>query len=112
MIHTIDAANQPLGRLASRIAVILRGKTGPSYKPNVMPQEKVIVENVKSIKFTGKKLSQKIYRRYSGYPGGMKERKLDAVFEKDPKKVLRLAVYGMLAPNRLRDRIIKNLEIK
>lgn len=112
LIHTIDATNQPLGRLASKIAVILRGKINPSYKPNVMPQEKVIVENVKRIKFSGKKLSQKVYRHYSGYPGGMKTRRLGVVFEKDPKKVLRLAVYRMLAPNRLRDKIIKNLEIK
>jgi len=112
MIHRIDATNQPLGRLASKIAVILRGKINPSYKPNVMPQEKVIVENVKQIKFSGKKLTQKVYRHYSGYPGGMKARRLDSVFEKNPKKVLWLAVYRMLAPNRLRDKIMKNLEIK
>jgi len=112
MIHRIDATNQPLGRLASKIAVILRGKINPSYKPNVMPQEKVIVENVKQIKFSGKKLTQKVYRHYSGYPGGMKTRRLDNVFEKNPKKVLWLAVYRMLAPNRLRDKIMKNLEIK
>jgi large subunit ribosomal protein L13 len=112
MIHTIDATNQPLGRLASRIAVILRGKINPSYKPNVMPQEKVVVENVKQIKFTGKKFDQKVYRHYSGYPGGMKERKLNVLFEKNPKRVLWLAVYRMLAPNRLRDKIIKNLEMK
>lgn len=111
-LHTIDAANQPLGRLASRIAVILRGKINPSYQPNAMPQEKVVVENIKQIKFTGKKFDQKVYHHYSGYPGGMKTRKLKVVFEKDPKKILRLAVYRMLAPNRLRDKIIKNLEVK
>lgn len=112
MKYVVDATDQPLGRLASKIAVILRGKTSPAYKPNVMPQEKVIVENVKKIKFTGRKFGQKVYHHYSGYPGGMKTRRLDVIFEKDPKKVLRLAVYRMLAPNRLRDKIIKNLEIK
>lgn len=112
MIHTIDATNQPLGRLASRIAVILRGKLNPSYNPSVLPQEKVVVENVRRIKFTGKKFGQKVYHHYSGYPSGMKYRKLSAVFEKDSKKILRLAVYRMLAPNRIRDKIIKNLEIK
>jgi large subunit ribosomal protein L13 len=112
MKHIIDAANQPLGRLASKIAVILRGKINPSYKPNIVPQEKVVVENVKQIKFSGNKLSQKVYRHYSGYPGGMKTRRLASLFEKNPKKVLWLAVYRMLARNRLRDKIIKNLEIK
>jgi len=111
-IHTIDATNQSLGRLASRIAVILRGKTNPAYKPNIMPQEKVVVENVRRIKFTGKKLGQKIYRHYSGYPSGMKERKLGVLFEKDPKRVLQMAVYRMLAQNRLRDKIMKSLTIK
>ncbi len=112
MIHTIDAENQPLGRLASKIAVILRGKNNPNYRPNEMPQEKVTVENIQKIKFTGKKLDQKIYHHYSGYPGGMKERKLKVLFEKQPKRVLWLAVYRMLAPNRLRSKIMKNLEIK
>ncbi|MBI4160316.1 MAG: 50S ribosomal protein L13 [Candidatus Yanofskybacteria bacterium] len=112
MIHSIDATDQPLGRLASKVAVILRGKTNPSYKPNVMPQEKVVIENIGKVKFTGDKLNQKIYYHYSGYPGGLKERKLKNVFEKNPKKVLELAVYRMLAKNRLRDKIMKNLEIK
>ena len=112
MIHDIDATNQPLGRLASRIAVILRGKTRPDYQPNVMPQEKVVVENIGKIKFTGKKMDQKIYYHYSGYPGGMKARKLKDVFARDPKKVLWMAVNNMLAKNRLRSRIMKNLEIK
>lgn len=112
MTHDIDATNQSLGRLASRIAVILRGKTNPSYKPNELPQEKVLISNIDKIKFTGKKLKQKIYYHYSGYPGGMKARKLEIEFEKDPKKILRLAVYRMLAPNRIRSKIINNLEIK
>ncbi len=109
MTYHIDADNQPLGRLASKIAVILRGKNNPSYKPYLLPNEKVIIANVKKIKFTGKKLKQKIYYHYSGYHGGLKARKLEDFFEKNPQRVLWLAVYRMLARNRLRDKIIKNL---
>lgn len=112
MIHQIDATDQSLGRLASKIAVILRGKTHPDYKPNLMPEDKVVVNNIKKIKFTGKKFDQKIYRHYSGWPGGMKTRKVSNEFEKNPKRVLWLAVYRMLPQNRLRSRIIKNLEVK
>lgn len=112
MIHRLDAANQPLGRLASKIAVILRGKINPDYKPNVMPQEKVLITNIGKLKFTGKKLEQKTYHHYSGYPGGMKYKKLKILYEQNPKRVLWLAVYRMLASNRLRSRIMKNLEIK
>ncbi|OGN05581.1 MAG: 50S ribosomal protein L13 [Candidatus Yanofskybacteria bacterium RIFCSPHIGHO2_01_FULL_44_17] len=112
MLHEIDATDKALGRLASNIAVILRGKTNPSYNPSVMPQEKVIVSNIGKLRFTGKKAEQKIYYHYSGYPSGMKARKLGIEFEKNPKKILLLAVYRMLAPNKLRSKIIKNLEIK
>lgn len=110
--HNLDATNQSIGRLASKIAVILRGKTNPNYKPYELPEEKVIVSNIKDVKFTGKKFDQKIYYHYSGYPGGLKERKLKDLFNKNPKEILRLAVYRMLAPNRLRDKIIRNLTIK
>ncbi len=109
--HTIDATNQSLGRLASQIAVILRGKTNPAYQPNIMPQEKVIVNNVKLIKFTGNKLKDKKYFHYSGYPGGMTERTLGTLFTQDPKRVLFKAVNNMLHKNRLRSEILKNLEI-
>ncbi len=110
-IHNIDATNQSLGRLASKVAVILRGKTNPNYKPYMLPEEKVLITNIKKIKLTGKKTKQKTYYHYSGFPGGMKAEKLETLFERDPKRVLKLAVYRMLAPNKLRDKIIKNLEI-
>lgn len=109
MKHTLDATNQPFGRLASKIALILRGKMEPSYMPYELPTAQVIVKNVAKIKFTGKKLADKTYYHYSGYPGGMKERNLGLEFAKDPKKVLRAAVLNMLAQNRLRSKIIKNL---
>ena len=111
-IHNIDATNQPLGRLASKIAVILRGKIRPDYKPNALPEEKVLITNIGQLKFTGKKLNQKVYYHYSGYPGGMKSKKLKTLFDQNPKRVLWLAVYRMLPQNRLRSKIIKNLEIK
>ena len=108
----IDAANQPLGRLASRIASILRGKTNPKFQPYKLSNEKVIVENVGKIKFTGRKLEQKKYFHYSGYPGGLREKKMGEVFKKNPAEVLRRAVLGMLPKNRLRKEMIKNLIIK
>ena len=111
MQHTIDAANQSPGRLASTIAVLLRGKLDPKYEPNAMPKEKVVVTNASKMKLTGKKSGQKTYYHYSGYPGGMKSRKLDVMMNKSPQRVLWLAVYRMLARNRLRDKIIKNLTI-
>lgn len=112
MTHEIDATNQTLGRLASQIALILRGKTHPDFQPNQMPNDKVIVSNIKKIKFTGKKLTQKMYYHYSGYPGGLKAMKLKTIFGKNPGRVLRGTVYRMLAQNRLRDKIIKNLTVK
>lgn len=108
----IDAKGRRLGRLASEIAVILRGKNDPNFMPNILPTVKVEIENVSKIDFTGDKMDQKIYFRYSGYPGGMRQKKLRNVFEKDPAWVLRRAIYKMLAPNRIRDKIIKNLTFK
>ena len=108
----IDATNQSLGRLASKIAVILRGKTNPKYEPNILPEDKVTITNVAKLKLTGKKAEQKTYYHYSDYPGGMKERNLGNMMAKDPSRVLRLAVYRMLAQNRLRAKIIKNLIIQ
>lgn len=90
----------------------MRGKINPNYQPNLMPQEKVIISNIKNIKFTGNKSKQKVYYHYSGYPGGLKSRRLGDLFKENPKQVLWLAVYRMLAKNRLRGKIIKNLEIK
>ena len=112
MKHEIDGTNESLGRLASKIAQILRGKTSPKFQPNILPNEKVFVENADKIRFTGRKLEQKKYYHYSGYPGGLKEKKVKEVFEKNPKEVLRRAVLGMLPKNRLRKEMIKNLIFK
>lgn len=109
--HTIDATNQSLGRIATKVALLLRGKQRVTFQPNVMPQEKVIVTNITKMKFTGSKLTTKAYHRYSGYPGGIHTRMLGQLMESDPKKVFWKAVYNMLPENRLRSRIMKNLEL-
>ena len=108
----INAENQILGRLASRIALILRGKHSPAFQPHILSKEKVVVSNVDKIRFTGKKLEQKKYFHYSGYPGGLREKRMKEVFEKNPNEVLRIAVLGMLPKNRLRKEMIKNLQFK
>lgn len=107
----VDATNESLGRLASKIAVFLRGKHLPNYQPNVLPQVEVNVKNLKNVKFTGNKLKGKIYYRYSGYHSGIKSRTLGQRWEKDPAEVLRYSVFRMLPDNRTRSKIIKNLKI-
>ena len=111
-MHEIDATNQTLGRLASRIAILLRGKLNPSYQPNLVPTEKVKVTNATKLRFSGAKNLNKVYYHYSGYPGGMKDKKIKEKMERDPRKVLRLAVLRMLAPNRLRAKMMNNLTIE
>jgi len=112
MTHTIDASGQSVGRLASHIAVLLRGKQKATFQPNIMPTDRVEITNISKVKFTGSKLKNKTYYHYSGYPGGMKARNLGDLFAKNPKRVLYLAVWRMLPQNRQRSRIIKNLIIK
>ncbi len=112
MTHKLDATNQSMGRLATKIALILRGKTLPTYQPYLLPHEKVVVTNVDRLRFTGRKLTDKVYYRYSGFPGGIRSRTLEQRFQKDPKRLLRSVVYTMLPQNRLRAKIIKNLDIK
>ena len=113
MIHKLDATNQSLGRLASKIAILLRGKDQPNFEHHIMPTNTTVeVTNIKKLKFTGNKLENKTYYRYSGYPGGIYARNLGEVFEKTPDKLLRMTVLAMLPKNRMRSKIIKNLKIK
>lgn len=105
----IDATNKRLGRLATEVAQILRGKNSAKFVPNLMPENKVVIYNIDKLVVTGKKYDDKKYYHYSGYPGGMKTRTYKDYFERDPRIVLRKAVLGMLAKNKLRSRIIKNL---
>lgn len=110
--HLLDAADKPLGRLASKVALLLRGKHKIDFTPNFDNGDFVIIKNIDKIKFTGKKIKQKIYHHYSGYPGGLKTVPLDKLFKKNPKEVLRRAVWRMLPKNRLREKMIKRLIIK
>ena len=111
--HTIDAANQAPGRLASRIAMILRGKNKASFTPNIDAGDIVVVENVSKMKITGNKLVNKIYYRHSTHPGGLKAIKLgELIARKGYGEVLRHAVSGMVHRNRLKSEIMKRLIIK
>ena len=110
--HQIDATDRPLGRLATEVVIILRGKNKPTFRPNFDHGDFVEVINCDKIKFTGKKLEQKDYIWHSNYPGGLKRRKVADVFKTDPGEVLKRAVLGMLPKNRLRPEMIKRLKTK
>lgn len=104
-----DAADQPLGRLASRIAFILRGKHKPTFTPSVDMGDSVIVLNASKVKVTGKKAEQKIYFSHSGYPGGDRYIPFRHMINRKPERVIELAVRGMLPKNRLGRQIGKRL---
>ena len=110
--HTIDAASKVLGRLATEIAILLRGKHKPDFQPNQDGGDFVKVKNAAQIKITGRKMDNKIYYRHSGYLGGLKKTPLKKVFEKFPAEVLRRAVWGMLPRNKLRSEQIKRLKFE
>ena len=112
MKYEIDATNQSLGRLASRIAVLLRGKNVPSWEPYKIPSNEVVVHNIEQVRFAGTKLKTKKYHRYSGYPGGLKTRTLEKLWASKPREVMRTSVYRMLPKNKQRDIIIRNLKFQ
>ena len=107
--HVIDATDQTVGRLATQIATLLRGKNKPTFERHIDAGDIVQVKNVSALKFTGRKIDQKVYHRYSGYPGGLKTVKLKDLMAKKPEEVLRIAVLHMIPKNRLRPNIIKRL---
>jgi len=109
--YIADAKGQTLGRLASRIASILRGKHKPIFTPHLDTGDGVIVINARHIKVTGRKLKQKVYRRYSGYPGGLREVKLEVLLAKSPTTVMHLAVQRMLPGGPLGRDLIKKLRV-
>ena len=94
--YVVDAANMTLGRLASEVAKVLRGKNKPIYTPHMDTGDYVIIVNAEKIKVTGKKLDQKIYYHHSDYVGGMKETTLREMMAKKPERVIEMAVKGML----------------
>ena len=98
-----------MGRVASEAARLLQGKESPSYERHVFDGKEVKVANLSKVRFTGKKYRQKLYRRHTGYIGHLKEANLRAMFEKDPVRVFKLAVSGMLPKNKLRAKRLKSL---
>jgi len=112
-IIIIDAENKSLGRLAAQVAVLLRGKNKPNFVPYKDVGDTVIVKNVDKMRFTGNKLENKNYFRFTGYLGNLKKATLkEFLAKKGPKEVLRTAVMGMLAKNKLRSRQIKRLKFE
>jgi len=109
MDYHIDAKNKIMGRLASEIAQILQGKKHPSYNPRITGGDKVFVKNYKDVSFTGRKVKEKIYYKHTGYMGHLREKTLEQMLEKDPRRVLREAVRRMLPKNFLNARRLKNL---
>ena len=109
--YVADAEGKILGRFASEIAQILRGKRKPIYSPHLDVGDHVIVINASQIQLTGKKADQKIYWRHSGYPGGLKGTPFKELLAKKPERVIRKAVWGMLPHNRLGRQMIKKLKV-
>ena len=109
--YVVDAEGCTLGRLASEVASVLRGKNKPVFTPHVDTGDYVIVINAEKIKVTGKKLAQKIYYSHSDYVGGMKETTLREMMNKKPEKVIELAVKGMLPKGPLGRQMIKKLHV-
>ena len=109
--YIIDAANKPLGIVATEAAKLLRGKHKPTYTPNMDNGDHVIILNCKDVILTGKKLDQKIYRHHSGYIGGMKETPARVMMDKNPEKAMMLAVKGMLPHNSLGRQMLKKVRI-
>ncbi len=107
----IDASGKTLGRLATQIADVLRGKRKPQYTPHVDTGDFVVVVNAEKISVTGAKRTEKKYYRHSGYPGGLKQRTLSEMLEKRPEEVIRLAVKGMLPRNRLARKQLTKLKV-
>ena len=111
-LHRIDAENKAVGRIATDIALILRGKNKTEFQPNIDCGDVVEVFNIKKLKFTGKKQEQKKYYHYSGYQGGLKEKKLSDLLENNPGEILTRAVREMLPPVKFRKAMLRRLIIK
>lgn len=107
----VDAENQVLGRLATQIAVRLRGKHLPQFTPHVDLGDFVVVVNAEKVRLTGNKWDQKVYYRHSGYMGGVKETPARKLNQEHPERMVRLAVWGMLPKNRLGRKLIKKLKV-
>jgi large subunit ribosomal protein L13 len=109
--YVVDAQDKVLGRLASRIAMVLRGKTKPTFTPHIDTGDFVVVVNAAQVQLTGRKLDNKFYYHHSGFPGGIKEISARKLLQKKPEDVLRHAVRGMLPKNSLGRQLLKKLKI-
>jgi len=109
--HLIDAKGKALGRLATHVSDILRGKDKSNFTPYIDCGDYVVITNCDKVLLTGNKMEDKLYRRHSGWKGGLKERTVSEMFKKDPTFIIRHAVKGMLPRNRLSRQIIKKLKI-
>jgi large subunit ribosomal protein L13 len=109
--YVVDAEGKHLGRLATEIACVLRGKKKVQYTPHVDVGDFVVVVNADRVVVTGRKAEQRVYRRHSGYPGGMKETSYEQMLARKPTEILRKAVYGMMPKTRLARKQFKKLKI-
>lgn len=107
--YVVDCTDQIIGRVATSVAMILQGKNKPNYAPNLNNGDHVILINTSKIKWTGKKATQKLYRKHTGFMGGLKERNLEWMMGKNPNVVLEEAIYKMLPKTRMRDVYMSNL---
>lgn len=107
----VDASDQALGRLASQVASVLRGKHKPTYTPHEDLGDHVIVVNAEKIRLTGNKLQKKVYHHHTGFPGGIKSTTAEKMLEKDPTRLITKAVHGMLPKNRLGRAMAKKLKV-
>ena len=110
--HKIDATDRAPGRVATEVAILLRGKNKPNFETNVDGGDFVTVINASKVKFTGKKLVQKDFYHHTMYPGGLRRTPMKKIFDKDPTEIIRRAVNGMLPKNKLRNEMMKRLTIK
>ena len=109
--YVVDAEGQTLGRLATELARVLRGKNKPQYTPHVDTGDFVVVVNAERVVVTGRKAEQKLYRRHSGYPGGLKTTTYEQMMERQPTEILRKAVKGMMPKTRLARQQLRKLKI-
>jgi large subunit ribosomal protein L13 len=109
--HVIDATDQVLGRLATRAATLLTGKNKAGYAPFLVTGDHVVIVNAEKVRLTGQKLDQKVYRRHTGYPGGMREVSIRRMLETRPEQVIQQAISGMLPKNKLRKQLERRLRV-
>jgi large subunit ribosomal protein L13 len=109
--HLVDADGKTLGRLATRVAILLRGKNKPIFAPHQDTGDFVVVINAVKVSLTGKKWKEKIYTHHSGYPGGLKMASAEKIKEKKPERLITMAVQGMLPKNKLGRKLIKKLKV-